>query len=51
MAKQPGEIPVVLCLTSGGKPRLAPRSLWCAGNLQLMQNLRFLLGNENVILK
>ncbi len=51
LAKQPGEIPVVLCLTSGGKPRLAPRSLWCAGNLQLMQNLRFLLGNENVILK
>lgn len=51
LAKQPGEIPVVLCLTSGGKPRLAPRSLWCVGNLQLMQNLRFLLGNENVILK
>lgn len=51
LAKQPGEIPVVLCLTSSGKPRLAPRSLWCAGNLQLMQNLRFLLGNENVILK
>ena len=51
LAKQPGEIPVVLCLTSGGKPRHAPRSLWCAGNLQLMQNLRFLLGNENVILK
>lgn len=51
LARQPGEIPVVLCLTSGGKPRLAPRSLWCAGNLQLMQNLRFLLGNENVILK
>ena len=51
LTKQPGEIPVVLCLTSGGKPRLAPRSLWCAGNLQLMQNLRFLLGNENVILK
>lgn len=51
LAKQPGEIPVVLRLTSGGKPRLAPRSLWCAGNLQLMQNLRFLLGNENVILK
>lgn len=51
LAKQPGEIPVVLCLTSGGKARLAPRSLWCAGNLQLMQNLRFLLGNENVILK
>lgn len=51
LAKQPGEIPVVLCPTSGGKPRLAPRSLWCAGNLQLMQNLRFLLGNENVILK
>lgn len=51
LARQPGEIPVVLCLTTGGKPRLAPRGMWCAGNLQLMQNLRFLLGNENVILK
>ena len=51
LAKQPGDVPVVLCLTTGGKPRLAPRGLWCAGNLQLLQNLRFLLGNENVILK
>nr|WP_297278862.1 DNA polymerase III subunit alpha [uncultured Butyricicoccus sp.] len=51
LSQHPGEVPVVLCLTAGGKPRLAPRSLWCAGNLQMMQKLRFALGNENVILK
>ena len=51
LSQHPGEIPVVLCLAAGGKPRVAPRGLWCAGNLQLMQKLRFLLGDENVILK
>lgn len=46
-----GEIPVIFYPLDTGKRMLAPRQLWCEGNLQLVQKLRFALGNENVILK
>lgn len=46
-----GEVPVIFYPTSTKKRMLAPRQMWCVGNLQIMQKLRFALGNENVILK
>lgn len=51
LSQHPGEVPVVFYPADTGKRMLAPRGLWCAGNLQLIQRLRFLLGNENVMLK
>ena len=43
LMQHPGTIQVVFCP--------APRNLWCAGNLQLMQKLRFILGDKNAIIK
>ena len=51
LARYPGETPVVFYLESTGKRMLAPRSMWVSPNLQMMQNLRFLLGNNGVIIK
>ena len=51
LIQHPGEVPVIFYPSDTGKRMLAPRQMWCAGNLQLVQKLRFALGNENVILK
>ena len=51
LARYPGETPVVFYLESAKKKMLAPRPMWVAPNLQLMQNLRFLLGDNSVIMK
>ncbi len=51
LTQHPGEVPVVFCPMDTKKRMLAPRPLWCIGNLQIIQKLRFALGNENVILK
>ena len=51
LLQHPGEIPVIFYPLDTGKRMLAPRQMWCEGNLQLVQKLRFALGNENVILK
>lgn len=51
LMQHPGNIQVVFCPADTGKRMLAPRNLWCAGNLQLMQKLRFILGDKNAIIK
>ncbi|MBR3866521.1 MAG: DNA polymerase III subunit alpha, partial [Butyricicoccus sp.] len=51
LARYPGETPVVFFVESTKKKMLAPRGLWVAPNMQLMQNLRFLLGDKNVIIQ
>ena len=51
LLQHPGNVPVVFYPADTGKRMLAPRRLWCAGNLQLMQKLRFILGENNVIMK
>ena len=51
LQRYPGEIPVVFFVESTRKRMLAPRNLWVHPNLQLMQNLRFLLGEKNVVIQ
>ena len=51
LLQHPGEVPVIFYPSDTKKRMLAPRQMWCAGNLQMIQKLRFALGNENVILK
>lgn len=48
---QPGNTPVFLSLLDTQKRKVVPRQYWCRPDSQLLENLRFLLGKENVIIK
>ena len=46
-----GDLPVILFCASDRKKLMAPRGLWVYNNLSLIHKLRFILGEENVIMK
>ncbi len=46
-----GTMPVVFYAVDTGKKLLAPRGLWVQKNLQIVDKLRFILGEKNVIIK
>lgn len=46
-----GDLPVVLFCSANRKQMLSPRSMWVYNNLTLIHKLRFILGEENVIMK
>ena len=46
-----GTMPVVFYAVDTGKKLLAPRGLWVQKNLQVVDKLRFILGEKNVIIK
>ena len=46
-----GPMPVVFYAEDTKKKLLAPRGLWVAKNLQIVDKLRFILGEKNVIMK
>ncbi len=48
---QPGDTPVYLYPTDTKKKALASRRYWCRPDVPLLQKLRFLLGEENVIMQ
>ena len=48
---QPGDTPVYLYPTDTGKTTLAKREFWCQPDVPFLEKLRFLLGEENVIMK
>ncbi len=48
---QPGETPVYLYPVDTKKKALASRRYWCRPDVPLLQKLRFLLGEENVIIQ
>ena len=48
---QPGDTPVYLYPTDTKKKTLAKREFWCRPDVPLLEKLRFLLGEENVIIK
>ena len=51
LAEYRGDLPVVLFCSANRKQLLAPRSMWVYNNLTLIHKLRFILGEENVIMK
>ena len=51
LIRYPGQMPVVFYVESTKKKMLAPRSLWVDPNMQLLQNLRGLLGAKSVIIQ
>ena len=51
LAEYRGDLPVVLFCSANRKQMLAPRSMWVYNNLKLIHKLRFILGEENVIMK
>lgn len=46
-----GDLPVILFCADTRKSLRAPRSMWVYNNLLLIEKLRFILGEENVIMK
>ena len=46
-----GDMPVILFCSETRKKMLAPRSMWIYLNLSVIDKLRFILGEENVIIK
>lgn len=46
-----GDLPVILFCADSRKKMMAPRSMWVYYNLLLIDKLRFILGEENVIMK
>ena len=48
---QPGDTPVYLYPTDTKKKTLAKREFWCRPDVPLLEKLRFLLGEEDVIIK
>ncbi len=48
---QPGETPVYLYPIDTKKKTLAKRRYWCRPDVPLLQKLRFILGEENVIMQ
>ena len=48
---QPGDTPVYLYPTDTKKKTLAKREYWCRPDVPFLQKLRFLLGEENVIIQ
>ncbi|MDO4286565.1 MAG: DNA polymerase III subunit alpha [Eubacteriales bacterium] len=46
-----GDLPVYLFCSENRKTLKAPRSMWIYNNLLLIDKLRFILGEENVIMK
>ncbi|MDO4174753.1 MAG: DNA polymerase III subunit alpha [Eubacteriales bacterium] len=50
-AEYRGDLPVYLFCSDNRKTLRAPRSMWVYNNLLLLDKLRFILGEENVIMK
>ena len=50
LVTQPGDTPVYLYPTDTKKKMLAARRYWCRPDVPLLEKLRFLLGEENVIM-
>ena len=48
---QPGDTPVYLYPTDTRKKTLAKREYWCQPDVPLLEKLRFLLGEEDVIMQ
>ena len=48
---QPGDTPVYLYPMDTRKKTLAKRTYWCRPDVAFLEKLRFLLGEENVILQ
>lgn len=46
-----GDLPVILFCADSRKKMMAPRAMWIYYNLLLIDKLRFILGEENVIMK
>jgi DNA polymerase-3 subunit alpha len=46
-----GDLPVILFDANTRKQFMSPRSLWTYNNLRLLDKIRFILGDENVIMK
>ena len=46
-----GDLPVILCDAASRKRWMAPRNLWTYNNLLLFDKIKFILGEENVIIK
>lgn len=51
LVTQPGDTPVYLYPTDTKKKTLAARRYWCHPDVPLLEKLRFLLGEEDVIIK
>ena len=51
LATHNGDLPVILFDSGTRKQYMAPRSLWTYNNLRLFDEIRFILGPENVIMK
>lgn len=51
LVMQPGDTPVYLYPTDTKKKTLAARRYWCQPDVPLLEKLRFLLGEEDVIIK
>lgn len=51
LASHHGDLPVILFCADTRKSLRAPRSMWVYNNLLLIEKLRFILGEENVIMK
>lgn len=51
LRQSPGDMPVIIYLRDARQKKRAPRESWCKPNSQILENLRFLLGEENVIIK
>ena len=48
---QRGNIPVVFYDENSKKKLLSPRSMWINNDLQIVKKLRFILGEDSVIMK
>ena len=46
-----GEIPVQFYPQDSGKRLLAPRGLWVARDMEAIEKIRAILGDENVIMR
>lgn len=51
LSAQSGDMPVVFCPADTGKRMLAPRTLWCRADIALLERLREVLGEPNVVVK
>ncbi len=51
LAAHRGDLPVILFCADTRRSLRAPRSMWVYNNLLLIEKLRFILGEENVIMK
>ncbi len=51
LAEYRGDLPVIVCDAASRKRWMTPKTLWIYNNLRLFDKIKFIIGDENVIIK